>query len=527
MPHNNARPRNPPPNAEFLAFDGVSIRAGESEVFLDTRWTWRAGEQWAILGPDGSGKALLVDAILGHAVVTAGEVRGPSPIRRPPAAGHAPPVLARVSPLTQREFAVRESAFYQLRWHSGLEQGALTVAQFLSQPSVEERNPYEIGARGRGRRAFAAARRRLVGWLGIGDLWGRKTAHLSNGEMRKTLLAHALLKNPDLLILEDVYAGLDAATRRRLARVVPRLMAEGLPVLVVTHRAAEIPAATTHVLLVEDHRVIAMGKRREILRVWRARFETRAGRPKSAIERTPQLGPRGSIPAGRPLVELSEVTIRGAKRAILREVTWTLREGECWALLGPNGAGKTTLLNLIQGDHPQAYAADIRLFGQRTDSTQALWRARRRIGWMSPELHQHYPANWEAEDVVCSGYFNSMGLYQPCSRRQRAAARQMLVDLGLGKHARVPFGELSFGRQRLVLLARAVVKQPALIILDEPCQGLDAAQRPQLLGAVGHIVARTGASLVFVTHHVDEIPACATHLLRLRGGRVAEMRALG
>jgi molybdate transport system ATP-binding protein len=214
------------------------------------------------------------------------------------------------------------------------------------------------------------------------------------------------------------------------------------------------------------------------------------------------------------------VTVRGAGRALLQSVTWTLRQSECWALLGPNGAGKSTLLNLIQGDHPQAYALDIRLFGHAVDSTRALWNARQRIGWMSPELHQHHPGDWDAEAAICSGFFNSIGLYQTCSGRQRALARRWLDQLGLANYARTPFGQLSFGRQRLVLLARAVVKRPRLLILDEPCQGLDAAQRRTLLGLVDRVVFQTGTALIYVTHRPAEMPRCITHRLRLRRGRV-------
>lgn len=235
----------------------------------------------------------------------------------------------------------------------------------------------------------------------------------------------------------------------------------------------------------------------------------------------PRAAMRQGSSGSRPLVELRNVTVRGARRRILHDLTWTLRAGECWALLGPNGAGKTTLLNLIQGDHPQAYSQDIRLFGRRTDSTQVLWQARQRIGWMSPELHQHYPPGWTAEAVVCSGFFNSIGLHQPCSRRQRAKARQWLVDLGLGRNTDTRFGELSFGRQRLVLLARSAVKQPRLLILDEPCQGLDLAQRRALLSAVDRVVARTSAALIFVTHHPKEVPDCVSRVLRLSQGGAA------
>jgi molybdate transport system ATP-binding protein len=323
-----------------------------------------------------------------------------------------------------------------------------------------------------------------------------------------------------MLILEDPFAGLDAVTRRVFQRVIGRVMRAGTPLLVATNRPAEIPPAVTHLLLIDQHRILAQGPRREMLRVWRERF----GAAKAAAAQPHHVRAARSTPAGRfggkPLVEFCHVTVVAARKSILRDVTWTLREGDCWALSGPNGAGKTTLLNLIQGDHPQAYAQNIRLFGRRTDSTRTLWQMRQRLGWMSPELHQHYPGEWEALDVVCSGFFNTVGLYESCSRAQRKAAFQWLLDLGLAARAGEPFGELTFGQQRLVLLARAVVKRPRLLILDEPCQGLDAGQRATLLAAVDRVVVQTGASLIFVTHHPREIPRCITHVLRLRAGRI-------
>jgi molybdate transport system ATP-binding protein len=458
--------------------------------------------------------------------LAAGELRGPHTIGNQP---HSPAreTIAHVSPLTQRHLAVQESSFYQSRWHGGVEEGERTVATFLSQESVEERNPFEVGARLKNRRAFLRRQNQFIRWLRIKALLSRKLAHLSNGEMRKALLVHALLKAPRLLILEDPFAGLDVATRRVLHRVIARVIRGGTPVLVATNRAEEIPAATTHLLIVAQHQIVAQGPKREMLRFWRERFGAppanwRKPRHNVSGTRRPGIAPVGS----EPLVEFHNVTVTSGRKDILREVTWTLRDGECWALFGPNGAGKTTLLNLIQGDHPQVYAQNIRLFGQNTESTQALWQMRQRLGWMSPELHQHYPGEWETGAVVCSGFFNTVGLYEACSRAQRKAARQWLLDLGLAAHAKEPFGELPFGQQRLVLLARAAVNCPRLLILDEPCQGLDAKQRRTLLAVVDRVVTQTGASLIFVTHHAKEIPRCITHVLKLKRGRICEKHSL-
>jgi molybdate transport system ATP-binding protein len=430
--------------------------------------------------------------------------------------------MAQVSPQVQRHIAVQESAFYQSRWHSGVAHGQRTVAEFLAQESVEDRNPFEIGAsRGNGR-GFTRFRQQLIRQLGSKSLWNKKLVQLSNGEMRKTLLIHELLKYPGLTILEDVYAGLDAVTRNRLSRVVGQLMRSGWPILVVTNRAEEIPAQTTHLLVVGDYGVMAQGPKRQMLQIWRRRFgANQIPRGSVADFSATKLTAKTGAP-GQPIVELRDVSVTGARQMILRNITWTVREGESWVILGPNGAGKTTLLNLIQGDHPQACSAQVRLFGERSDSTQTLWHARQRIGWMSPELHQHYPPGWSAEDVVCSGFFNSIGLYESCSQRRRALARKWLGALGLRDQARAAFDDLSFGQQRLVLLARAIVKRPRWLILDEACQGLDAEQRRALLRAVDRTVDETGVSLIFVTHHESEVPRCISWRLRLAAGRVKD-----
>ena len=512
--------------AELLAFDRVAIRDGERLAFPGTRWTWRRGEQWAILGPNGSGKTLLALALCGKAPVVRGEIRygfDASPEND----------FALLSPHVQREMILRESSFYQSRWHGSLGEGGRTVAQFLSQAGVEEINPFDVGARRGETREFRHRREQFVRWLGVAPLLRRKLIHLSNGEQRKTLLVHTLLRAPRLLVLDDPFGGLDTATRRRLHGVIARLMRGGLPSLVITSRPDEIPPETTHLLLVKNRRVVAQGAKVAMLKHPLARqlaAAAVAGLKSVVSDNRSSTGKNSDIrrersvhstSVGKLLIELNHVTIRRGSRRILDDVTWTVRRGGHWALLGPNGSGKTTLLSLIQGDNPQAYALDLRLFGARPHSTQTLWHTRQKIGWLSPELHQHYPTAWSCLDVVCSGFFNSIGLHQHCTPRQRAAARRWLREFGLADNAGAAFGELSLGDQRMVLLARAAVKKPRLLILDEPCQGLDTAHRRAVLDTVDRVVAQTGATLIFVTHHAKEMPRCVSRVLRLKAGRAS------
>jgi molybdate transport system ATP-binding protein len=509
----------------LLVLDDIAIRWNGRTAFARTRWTWRRGEQWAVLGPNNSGKSLFALALCGKAPVPRGEIR--CCFDAPPQQSGAVPKqsIALLSPHLQRELAAAESSFYQSRWHSGISEGRRTVAQFLSQASVEDINPFQLDAPKGDPRIFRENRRRFSRWLDIESLFSRKLAVLSNGEQRRVLLVHTLLRSPRLLILDDPCGGLDQATRARLKTVIRRLMRSGLPVLLITNRPDELPPQTTHLLLVRNRRIIAQGTRRAVLNHPLARELGARGSSPVVTTPMPRRAASRSVETNRTaLVELNHVTVRLGNQRILDDVTWTMRRGEHWALLGPNGSGKTTLLSLIQGDNPQAYSLDLRLFGWKPETSQTLWRMRRRIGWVSPELHLHYPPGCLCLDVVCSGFFNTAGLYETCSSRQRAAARHWLRRFGLAGQVKKAFGELSLGDQRLILLARAMVKKPELLLLDEPCQGLDAAHRLSILATVDKVIRQTRAGLIFVTHHTKEMPACITHVLKLKSGRVWQTR---
>ena len=207
---------------------------------------------------------------------------------------------------------------------------------------------------------------------------------------------------------------------------------------------------------------------------------------------------------------------------VLHQVNWTVRENEHWALLGPNGAGKTTLLSLILADNPQAYANDITLFGWRRGSGESIWEIKRNIGWVAPELQLYYPRHATCLDVACSGWYDSVGLYRECTSHQREIAVAWLERFGLAERAGTVIDQLSEGEQRLALLARALVKSPVLLVLDEPCQGLDAGNRDRVLQAIAEAGVQPNTSMIYVTHRADELPQNITHVLRLSEGHVVD-----
>jgi molybdate transport system ATP-binding protein len=213
---------------------------------------------------------------------------------------------------------------------------------------------------------------------------------------------------------------------------------------------------------------------------------------------------------------MRNTSVRYGDRTLFSGLDWRMEAGENWLILGPNGSGKTTLLKLIAGDHPQAYANDIRLFGRPRGSGESIWEIKQRIGLVSSEFQIRYRKPVSALEAVVSGFFDSVGLYRRAAPDQISAARGWLAALGMTDKADRRVTHLSYGEQRLILIARAMVKCPDLLILDEPCQGLDAANRDRVLALADGIGGRTGTNLIFVTHHPEEIPGCITHMLRFR-----------
>ena len=222
---------------------------------------------------------------------------------------------------------------------------------------------------------------------------------------------------------------------------------------------------------------------------------------------------------------MRHITVRYGDAVILRGIDWTIRAGESWALLGPNGSGKTTLLSLILGDNPQVYTNNVVIFGQPRGTGESVWDIKKHIGWVSPELHLHFNDSATCFDVVASGFHDTVGLFQPASAHQRAVARQWLAQFQLLELAQQPLFSISAGLQRMVLLARALVKNPRLLILDEPCQGLDATHRDLFVRAVDALIRAGAVATIYVTHRPDEIPPSIKHVLRLPAKPPASSRS--
>ena len=501
------------PPRPLVSLLDATFRLGERLVFPNTSWTVHRGEQWAVLGANGSGKSLLAECLRGHLPLVQGRLdyhfRPQTHLAPEQTIGHV-----------SFEDRILDSggAIAQSRWNSLEQDTALTLRDYLSYDRVMDVNPFEITSQhARARPGFERRLRRAIDLLDLRVLLDRTVLSLSNGETQRAQLARALCHPLRLLILDEPFNGLDTAHRRHFALLLERLMRSGLPTVLVTTRADDLTRHSTHVVLVEQCRVVAVGPRKQLLKRHQP-FKPRRNR--ALMGRTPEVRCRPS--PGRILVQLAGVTVRYGSVTILENIDWTIRGGESWALLGPNGSGKSTLLSLIDGDNPQSYRNCITVFGRRRGCGESIWQLKSRIGSVSPELHLQFERDLTCFEVVASGFAETVGLFEPINRRKAAQVRRWLRKFQLDRFAETLFPALSAGLQRMVLLARALVKTPSLLLLDEPCQGLDEYHRRLFISTLDSLLRAGVTTAVFVTHHLDEIPPCIRRVLRLDRGRARQ-----
>ncbi|MBA0170605.1 molybdate ABC transporter ATP-binding protein ModF [Pectobacterium versatile] len=355
----------------------------------------------------------------------------------------------------------------------------------------------------------------LAHQFGIAHLLERRFKYLSTGETRKAMLCQALMSQPDLLILDEPFDGLDVASRQQLADELRKLAGTGYTLVLILNRFDDIPDFINHVGVLADCTLTRVGEREAILSealVAQLAFSEKLSGSSLPEPEDPQR--YMMLPADEARIRLRNGVVQYNDRPILHELTWEVLPGQHWQIIGPNGAGKSTLLSLITGDHPQGYSNDLTLFGRKRGSGETIWDIKRHIGYVSSSFHLDYRVSTSVRNVILSGFFDSIGIYQAVSDRQRHLTEQWLTLLGLnGAIADTPFQSLSWGQQRLTLIARALVKHPALLILDEPLQGLDPLNRQLVRRWLDILIGEGETQLLFVSHHAEDAPECITHRL--------------
>jgi molybdate transport system ATP-binding protein len=323
---------------------------------------------------------------------------------------------------------------------------------------------------------------------------------LSSGELRKFQLTKTLFANPQLLIMDNPFIGLDAETRDQL-RDLLKLLAEerDMEIMLVMSKTDDIPSFVDEVKWIGTQETVPQ--------------HVLSPSQQEAILSLPYTDNDYDC---QHVIDMKNVCIRYGERTILKDLNWTVCNGERWALSGQNGSGKSTLLSLVCADNPQSYACDITLFDRPRGSGESIWDIKKHIGYVSPEMHRSYKRNLPAIRIVASGLMDSIGLYAVPNEQDYDKCRWWLDVFGIGHLADKPFLQISSGEQRLVLLARAFVKDPQLLILDEPLHGLDLWNRRLAKDIIETFCQRRGKTLIMVTHYQEELPNIITNHLFLK-----------
>ena len=361
-----------------------------------------------------------------------------------------------------------------------------------------------------GDRINSGAWERLSRNLALHDVADKKINYLSSGELRKLIIINALVSSPDILVLDNPYIGLDASSRKELDETFLMLRDEGTSVVLLVCDPSEIPAFTDYVLPINE---CSLGN----LMTLPAFMEKEKGDTISLHKQIP-LPPK-------PINNLSDFDIafsirdghiRYGDRQILKDFNWTVRKGERWVLTGPNGSGKSLLLSMICADNPQGYANDITLFDMKRGSGESIWEIKDHIGYVSPEMQLFFRSSSSVEEIIVQGMRRSLNLYGKPSPEELTIASGWMTLLNISHLAKRNFRNLSAGEQRLVLVARAMVRQPELLILDEPLHGLDPANKERIKDVINTLVEANDSTLIFVTHYTSEIPSCITQTKSLK-----------
>ncbi len=474
----------------------VSLRRGGRWVLSGLSLRLECGRRYALVGDNGAGKTQLLKLL-------AADV-WPTPTERGVRVYDVGGIAVEIAEAKRRIAyigAERQDKYARYGWNLSV-RDLVTTGLHHTDLLLGEASPDE---RERVQRTLRAC--------GLARLAARPFASLSYGQKRLALLARALAAEPDWLLLDEFYNGLDARLRKRLDRILDAARRRGQSWIAAAHRALDVPRGTNQILKLRRGRLIAAG-------AWSGGAPAAHTAPAMPGARAA----RGAAPAGDAaiLVRLRGVDLYVDYRRVLRDVNWELRQGEHWAVVGANGAGKSSFLKLLYGDLSPALGGLIMRNGLAPGAGIDQWK--RGIGYVSPELQADYDADVSVADLVASGRYASIGLSDPPTRQDRSAARRLLERFGLSSAARRRPRELSYGQLRRALIARALVANPRILLLDEPLTGLDPTQRAAIKRRLEHLMA-AAVTLVVAAHHLEDLPSGITHVLRLTNRRAEVLAA--
>ena len=473
-----------------ICLENLSVNFDERFRLNNIDWTIEPSQHWVITGTNGSGKSALAAVLAGVGEIESGQLSG------------LPSRVGLVSFEAQAELIAKE-----LKKDDADIMDVIAIGTPVQEMIFENCADPELAAE-------------LVEKFGLSHLLDRAFRKLSTGETRKVMLIRALSSKPDLLILDEPFDGLDADTLAMLQQHLASII-DTTPMVMVLNRFDEMPSFITHVAYLEkdghDGGKLAFKVDRNDESAFAELYQLL--HLKTTDLQVPETDPASKLPAlepQQPLVKLTDATIKYGDTVIVDKLNWTIEPGKHWQLSGPNGSGKTGVLSLITGDHPQCYVNDIFVFGFQRGNGESIWQIKQFIGYVSTALQWEYRVSVSCKNVIISGFYDSIGMYTKSTDNQKKIADEWLALLGMSDRADQPFNKLSYGDQRLLLIARAMVKHPPLLILDEPCLGLDDMNRQLVLALIEKICAGQETTVLYVNHHAEDQIAGIEHYLALK-----------
>lgn len=519
----------------LVKINNCRIENSRGILMDNVNWEMKAGEAWLTIGPNGGGKADFLKALDGsfglnfvpNNAASTGDLSLYSNIF---GSSVETVSLERAAKLIQEERENDESEFVEGGVDIG-RTGRIFIAEGLV-GKIKKGEPLPDIVK----QLDAYPEIKLCGVQKILD---RGIKYMSTGEIRRTLLARALISKKKLLILSDPFAGLDAESRSILLDFFDTIASKQLNensadstfprIILSMERYVEIPAAITNVLEFTAGAVSFCGKKSGYEKIVieknkKAEEERKANYAEfsATVRRLSEevnivMGVEKYQPESDVLIDMHDVNVGWGDHKVLRNLNWRLNRGEHWLIRGPNGSGKTTLLELITGDNMQVFSNDIKIFGARRGSGETIWDIKHRLGIVSYRLHVEYRmlGGTKLRDVIMSGFHDSIGLYERASEVEADAADKWLELAGFKGRGDEMFGNLSYGEQRAVLILRGAVKCPPVMILDEPCHGLDEQMRQKILDLLDIIAESGTTTFLHVTHEPSEVLKCEKHVLEL------------
>ena len=465
------------------------MQYGHNIILKDLSWTITKNQHVQIGGKSGSGKTTLAKAIAAQI----------------PHQGNIQLTFDQESSLSPQALYVSNwyqftnlegdrNFYYQQRYNHHQGQDTLTVKAELEDFAIKENL------------SFQDIEQRIKDF-GFEDLLHSQLIELSSGEHKKLQLIRGLWAKPQLLIIDEPYTGLDKNSRTVLNNWLDELANEGVQLILITNDKV-LPQSINSYTHIVDNSIQIVSSSAEITQD-KKRVKKQLPTFLKDIPQTPY----------ETIAELNNIFIRYGEKEVLKNVSWKIKVAEKWLLQGHNGSGKSTLLSLINGDHPQAYGHDLSLFGNKRGSGESIWDIKQKIGIISPEMHWYFDQNATVWHTVASGFYDSIGWFVDVKFQEKKQIEELLDFFDLTAHKDQLLHTLPLGKQRLAMLARTIIKNPPLLVLDEPCQGLDKDQT-QYFNDVVDELAQHGKTLIYVGHYESQLPKCIEYRIELEKGEV-------